>query len=279
MYGTILDGLRQEHNNGEEYTTTAADHSGDFILWERGVKAGQVLATRLTMEPKNTGLKPFKIKRFQSCITQPCSNIPDGLPPCPAGDQTNAAVLGLLNATVAPQVDGQEMQNNILIKQLNHMIEKDVSTKSRVKNLHESSIKMLLFASAMDNKSVPIDLTESCKLFINSQTVALAKQVLNFQFKNRGMTEVSFLMGYTANMYLGALLWSSGDTPSNHSPFSFTKSEPLRMEEHKIRHLMLQLILTQGKGMTVDEIKASNKQEEHTPMNFHNMAEQLKMFM
>jgi hypothetical protein len=44
------------------------------------------------------------------------------------------------------------MQNNILTKQLNHMIEKDG----------------LLFASAVDNKSVPINLTESYKHFINS---------------------------------------------------------------------------------------------------------------
>jgi hypothetical protein len=53
---------------------------------------------------------------------------------------------------------------------------------------------MLLFASAMDNKTFPINLTESCKCFINSQTVALAEQVLNLQLKNRKMTEASFPM-------------------------------------------------------------------------------------
>ncbi len=41
---------------------------------------------------------------------------------------------------------------------------------------------------------------------------------------------------------------------------------------------MLQLILTHGKGMTVNEINASDKQEFHAPMNFHYMAEQQKMF-
>jgi hypothetical protein len=30
--------------------------------------------------------------------------------------------------------------------------------------------------------------------------------------------------------------------------------------------------------MTVDKIKASSKQEVHALMNFHDMAEQLKMF-
>jgi hypothetical protein len=50
------------------------------------------------------------------------------------------------------------------------------------------------------------------------------------------------------------------------------------MKEHKNQHLMLKLILTQGKGMTVGKIMASNKQEVYTPINFHDMAEQLIMF-
>jgi hypothetical protein len=70
-----------EHDNDKEYNTTAADHSRDFILWAWGVKADQVLATRLTIDPNNTDLEHFKIKCHQSCITKPFNNIPDGLPP------------------------------------------------------------------------------------------------------------------------------------------------------------------------------------------------------
>jgi hypothetical protein len=44
------------------------------------------------------------------------------------------------------------------------------------------------------------------------------------------------------------------------------------------RHLILQLILTQGKGMTVDEIKAANKQEAHALMTFTDMTMQNQMF-
>jgi hypothetical protein len=40
---------------------------------------------------------------------------------------------------------------------------------------------------------------------------------------------------------------------------------------------MLQLILTQGKGMTVSKMKTSDKQEFHSPINFHYIAEQHKM--
>jgi hypothetical protein len=107
------------------------------------------------------------------------------------------------------------------------MIEKDGSLKNRVKNLHKSTIKMLLIASAMNNKMVPTDLTESCKHFINSKTAALAEQELNLQFKNRGMPKVTFSSAYTLNMYHRIFLWSSADTPSNHSPFSLSKAEPI----------------------------------------------------
>jgi hypothetical protein len=130
----------------------------------------------------------------------------------------------------------------------------------------------------MDNKSVPTELTESCKRIINSKTVALAEQALNLQFESRGLDMVSFPTGYTSNMYNGILLWSSMDTPSNHSPFTFSEAEPIQMSEQMNCHLTLQLILTQGKGMTVDENKAANKQEVNAPMSFNNMTMQLNMF-
>ncbi len=202
------------------------------------------------------------------------NTIPGGLPPAPEVADLNGFFAPLF-ATVTRQVDAQEVQNNILHMHMEHMVEMSGKKKNRVKNLQESTIKMLLFASAMDNKTVPLDLMDSCKHGINSKTVALAKKELNLQFENRGLSEVSFLTGYTLNMYNSILLWPSTDTPSNHSPFTFNEAEPNRMDKQKNRHLMLQLILTQGKGMTVDEIKAANKQEVYAPMNFQDMTEQL----
>ena len=108
--------------------------------------------------------------------------------------------------------------------------------------------------------------------------MALAEQELNNQFESHGLNEVSILPGFIANVYAGSLIWASSDTPSNHSPFSFAKVEPIRAAEQKICHLTLQLILTQGRGMSVEEIKASNKQEVHPPMNIHELQEQFLMF-
>jgi hypothetical protein len=159
------------------------------------------------------------------------------------------------------------------------MIEKEGLIKNRFKNLHESITKMIIFASAVDNEDTPDKPVESFKCIINSKTVALAEQELNTQFESYGLSEVSFSQGYMANIYLGNLLWSSSDSPSNHSPFSLAEVEPLRADEQKNSHITLQLVLTQGRGMTVDEIKASNKQEVHPPMNFHELKEQLNMFL
>ena len=158
------------------------------------------------------------------------------------------------------------------------MIEKEGLSKNQFKNLHESSIQMILFASALDNDKIPDEPVDSLKRIINSKTVALAKQELNIQFETHGLNEVSFSPGYIANIYSGSLTWASSDTPSNHSPFSFAEVEPIQVAEQKSRHLTLQLILTQGRGMSVEEIKASNKQEVHPPMNFHELQEQLLMF-
>jgi hypothetical protein len=151
------------------------------------------------------------------------------------------------------------------------MIDKENSSKNCVKNFHKATIKMILFASAMDNEEVPDNVTNSCKHFMNSKSVAFAEQELNQQFKTRGMNEVSFATGYTANMYAGSFLWSSGDTPSNHSPFAFSEVKPIKAAEHKNHRLTLQLVLTQSRGLTLNEIKASNKQEVSAPMNFNEM--------
>ena len=114
----------------------------------------------------------------------------------------------------------------------------------------------------MDNKEISDEPVDSCKRIINSKTVALAEQELNNQFESHGLNEVSFSPGYIANVYAGSLIWASSNTPSNQSPFSFAEVEPIRAAEQKNRHLTLQLILTQGQGMTVKEIKASNKHDK-----------------
>jgi hypothetical protein len=99
------------------------------------------------------------------------------------GPREHSSVTRLLNTTIACQVDKQEMQNIILTKQHDYMIKKDGLTKHMVKNLHKSTSKMFLFALAMDNKTVSLNLTKSCKHLIKSKTVTLYQQELYLQFE------------------------------------------------------------------------------------------------
>jgi hypothetical protein len=107
------------------------------------------------------------------------------------------------------------------------MIKKEGTSKNCFKTLHDSTIQMIIFTSALDSNEIPNQPVESCKRIINSKTVALAKQELNNHFETHGLNEVSFSPGYIANMYLGSFLWVSSDTPSNHSPFSFAGVKPI----------------------------------------------------
>jgi len=231
VVNTAATAFELEHEEDENYVTSAADHAGDFILWDWGIGADRVSAISTFFDPTDINLERFKIERHQACITPSrgvtWTAIPGGLPPLPAADLSNTTVLGLLNTTISRQADEQEEQDKILTKQLEHMIEKEGTSKNRFKHLHDSSIKMFLFASALDNEEIPNKLVDSCKRIINSKTVALAEQELNNQFESHGLNEVSFLPGYIANVYTGSLIWASSDTPSNHSPFSFAKVEPI----------------------------------------------------
>jgi hypothetical protein len=128
---TVFD---EEHEENEDYITSAADHAGDFILWAWGIGAERVSATRIIFDPTDIDLERFKIERHQTCIIPlggvTWAAVPGGLPPPPAVDISNTAVLGLLNTTISRQADEQEEQNKILTKQLEHMIEKDGTSKN-----------------------------------------------------------------------------------------------------------------------------------------------------
>ncbi len=175
----------QDHNSVREYITLAVHHVDDFILWAWGVGAGQVSKTKYSIDPNNNDLNYFYIEGHQVCISIPrvtWAAAAGVMPPPPAVD--NLAVLGLLNTTIPPQADKQEEQNKLLSKQLEHMIEQDGPKITRIKNFHKSTLKMILFASAMDREMVPDKHVDSSKRFMNCKSYALAEQDLNNQFES-----------------------------------------------------------------------------------------------
>jgi len=123
----------EEHEEDEDYITSAEDHAGDFLLWAWAVGAGRVSATSCIFDPTDIDLKFFRIKRHQECLIPSggvtWAAIPGGLPPPPAAEITSTAVFALLNTTLSRQADKQEEQNKILSNQLEHMIERKDQTR------------------------------------------------------------------------------------------------------------------------------------------------------
>jgi hypothetical protein len=113
---------------------------------------------------------------------------------------------------------------------------------------------------------------------MNAETEGVADQELNIQFKNLNLHDAAFSIGFTQALYNGKFLWSDRSTPSNFSPFSIFEVEPLLAAEQQNRHFVLHIIQTQGKGRTVDEIKASNKQVVKAPTSYNDMTQQLRYF-
>jgi hypothetical protein len=52
-----------EHEEDENYVTSAADHAGDLILWAWGIGADRVSAISIIFDPTDIDLERFKTKR------------------------------------------------------------------------------------------------------------------------------------------------------------------------------------------------------------------------
>ena len=139
--------------------------------------------------------------------------------------------------------------NDILTFQLDHNIDRDDKKKGRLKKLHPSLSKLLLFASAEDANTVPPDVTVACKRFINSETEGLVDIELNTQFQERTLHDVAFSVGFTQALYNGRFRWSDQSTPSNFSPFSMFEVDPIQSAEQQNRHFILHIILPKEKDV------------------------------
>jgi hypothetical protein len=139
-------------------------------------------------------------------------------------------------------------------------------------------LKLLLFASAEDTTTVPTKVTNACKRFINSKSKGLADQELNIQLQTRNLHDVAFSTGFTKALYGGRFQWSDQSTPRNFSPFLVYEVEPIHAAEQQNCHFVLHIVLTQGKGQTLDKIKSSNKQIVKAPTTYLEMMAQLKYF-
>lgn len=289
--------------NGDDplFLTSARDHLEDFVLWAWGVAKNKVPKVSYAFDPDDEDVTRYKTSRIHQCILplppapHPFQGMPmqggggpppnflppppaAGNPPLPINNNPNDVILLHLANSITRQSEEAATHNDLMNRQLHYTMERDDKKKDRIKKLHPSVKHLLLFASAEDADNVPDDILDSCKRFINAESEGNADLELNMQFKNLNLHDAAFLIGFIQALYNGRFLWADRSTPSNFSPFCIFEVEPLLAAEQQNRHFTLHIVLTQGKGRTIEEIKAGSKQEVKAPTSYLEMIQQLNYF-
>ncbi len=158
-------------------------------------------------------------------------------------------------------------QNKIQRKQLDYIKEKDAKKKNKYKKWHSTSqypvINAVLINSDTPSNNIPS--THLC--IINSKTAGMADRVLYNQMLELRHPNVSFSHGLAASLFMGDIVWNNWSSPSNLSPFTIFKQDPLSMTQ-TTQCLHLHLLSKNTKGKSLDERKASQMQEVKVPTNF-----------
>ena len=192
--------------------------------------------------------------------------------------EDNEGVTLQLNATLNAHAEAARESNALRKQELDRLKEKDDKEKDKISSrIHKSVLKMIKMAASEDGKSVPNELPEGCKSFLNCNSAGMAELELYEQLEDVGLKNVSFAHGTVIALHGGVLLYSVGGSPSNLSAFCFSKGKALQ-KDTKDRALVLHLIHQQGKGKSLDELKASAKQTVAVPTDIDGLLIQLKIF-
>jgi hypothetical protein len=103
-------------------------------------------------------------------IAPPAQGRPGATAP---GGQLN--MLNLLEASIARQAGAMEKMNTHAAITLVFHKENEIQKKDRFVKFHPSTKQLILFASASDKDSVPDELEDTCKHFMNATTHGVAK--------------------------------------------------------------------------------------------------------
>lgn len=254
----------------------AMKHVEAFVMWVWGVGVGRITESRYFLEPEDGELHGYSVLRHKQCIMPPLDGVdPNGTGGVSVGG--NAEVLRMLHESISRQNEESSTANDLRREELRLRKESQEGKKDRLKDLHESTVNMLLMASATDPDAPADELVESAKRFINSRTAALADHELHEQFEDLNITNVCFAHGLVNALYAGCFLWFDKNSPNNFSPFCFSKCKPLQTSQ-QARFLLLHLISTQGQGKTMEECKATAKQSVIAPMECDDLFQQVRFF-
>jgi hypothetical protein len=130
----------------------------------------------------------------------------------------------------------------------------------------------------VDRQRLPAkEIPASYLRIINSKTASIADKELQSQMSELGHADAGFAHGLAASLYIGNILWNNCSTPSNLSPFTVFKLDPLSTTQ-AMRCLQLHLLTKNTEGKSLNKIKASQIQEVKVPTTFEELHQTLLFY-
>ena len=279
-----------EHNGDPNYLADSEEQLEDFVLWAWGAMAGKIPRLVYSVDPNDENLRIYCENRhtttFQRNLDQGVrfafpgdrADLPPAIAPGIAPGGIPPDVFNFLGTSIARQAEALEAITTTNENTLNFQRDKENKKKDRFNKFHPNVKQMILWASAVDNEDVPTVPEDTCERFMNAISQGIAEQELSMQFKSMDLGEVAYATGLTLNLYNGKFLYSVRHNPSNFSCFSVHEGTHLDEEEQQNRQLLLHLVETKGKGQSIEEIKAMNKQILKAPTKYDEMKTQFEYF-
>ena len=251
----------------------ANDHIEEFAKWLFGASLKQIPEIKYEVDPDDSELSNYVKERQESGIMPSLAAANRQ-----ANPRDDAGISAQLNQTLTIHAEAARESNLLRREELNRLKAKEEKEKDKVSTrIHGSVVQMIKMAASEDGERAASEIPESCKKFWNSASSGMAELELLEQLEQLGIRNVAFAHGTVVAMFGGVLNYSVGGSPSNMSAFCFKKGKALKNNQNA-RALVLHLISEQGKGKTLDELKASAKQTVEVPTDVGSLEDQLKIF-
>ena len=259
----INNHINNHQNNTDFNEDDVNTHIELFIMWCMEVYQATVPKTCFSVDPDDGELAAFGIHRYTKHINPLTTTMPTGLP------STTSNVVRSLAASITCTHKEAEHQNQLHREQLDFTKDKEAKQKNKYEKWHETSRHLVL--NAASNKAAKF-IPPSYLRIINSKTVGMADRELQSQMRILGHNNAGFAHGLAVSLYNGDILWSSANSPSNLSPFTVFELEPLSSAQGD-HCLQLHLLVNNMEGKSLEDIKASQKQEVKVPEMFKELVQ------
>ncbi len=234
---------------------------------------GKVDETRFLLAPDNGELTDWSARLHRENILPSVATAGT----LPASSEDTAAILWSLGAGISRTSEEAENQNRLQHKQLDYIKAKDAKKKNKAEKRHPTSRRLVINAASTDSDSPTEEIPASYLRIINSKTAGMADKELQTQMSALGHGDVGFAHGLAASLYVGNILWNNRTTPSNLSPFTVFKQDPLSSTQ-TTHCLQLHLLAKNTEGKSFNEIKASQVQEVKIPSTFEELHQTLLFY-